>query len=121
HQIGLLDLASGSLRPFAGNGAESIVDGLAADAQLAQPSGLALNGPRDRLFFADSETSAIRAINLVRATRVTTLVGTGLFDFGHKNGPFESARLQHPLGLTWVANGGAGQIIVADSYNGTLR
>ena len=31
------------------------------------------------------------------------------------------ARLQHPLGLSWVGTGGGGSLVVADSYNGVLR
>jgi hypothetical protein len=122
HQIGALDLVAGTVRVIAGSGGEDIVDGPATDAALAQPSGLAFNATQDRLFFADSETSSIRAVAFAGSiTRVTTLVGTGLFDYGHKNGFFESARLQHPLGLTWTAAGGAGTLIVADSYNNMLR
>jgi thiol-disulfide isomerase/thioredoxin len=122
HQVGALDLSFGTVRALAGNGSEAIVDGAAAEAELAQPSGLAFNGAQDRLFFADSETSAIRMVAFAGVmTRVTTLVGSGLFDFGHKNGFFESARLQHPLGLTWLPTGGPGTLIVADSYNDALR
>jgi sugar lactone lactonase YvrE len=122
HQIGLLDLGVGTVRMLAGNGNEAITDGTASEAELAQPSGLALNGAQDRLFFADSETSAIRSIAFAGAIqRVSTLVGAGLFEFGHKNGFFETARLQHPLGLTWLPTGGPGTLVVADSYNGALR
>jgi hypothetical protein len=45
------------------------------------------------------------------------LVGTGLFDFGDINGPFEEASFQHPLGLAWTE----GTLVVADSYNNRLR
>ena len=70
------------------------------------------------LYFADSETSAVRAVSLSETPpRVTTLVGAGLFDFGHRNGPFEQARLQHPLGVAWHEGG----LLVADSYNGEVR
>jgi hypothetical protein len=122
HQIGILDLTIGTVRMLAGNGREGIVDGPATEAELAQPSGLILNGAQDRLYFADSETSAIRMIAFAGViTRVTTLVGAGLFEFGHKNGFFDSARLQHPLGLAWLATGGPGTLIIADSYNAALR
>jgi sugar lactone lactonase YvrE len=48
---------------------------------------------------------------------VTTLVGAGLFEFGHANGDLGSARFQHCLGLDWWD----GRLVVADSYNGMLR
>jgi thiol-disulfide isomerase/thioredoxin len=117
HQLGHFDLRDSTVRALAGSGAESVVDGPAIEAHLAQPSGLALDATGDTLYFADSETSAIRALTLNGVPTVETLIGTGLFDFGHVNGPFAEARLQHPLGLTWVA----GAVIVADSYNGRLR
>lgn len=117
HQLGVIDLARGTLARLAGNGAEALVDGEALEAAaLAQPSGLALDGPGRRLFFADSETSAVRVLDLERG-EVTTLVGAGLFDFGHKNGPFAEARLQHALGLAWTSAG----LVVADSYNRAVR
>jgi thiol-disulfide isomerase/thioredoxin len=117
HQLGHFDLRDGTVRALAGSGAESVVDGPALEAHLAQPSGLALDDTGGTLYFADSETSAIRALTLNGAPTVETLIGTGLFDFGHVNGPFAEARLQHPLGLTWMP----GAVIVADSYNGRLR
>lgn len=117
HQLGELDLATQIVRPLAGSSAEDIEDGPALKARLAQPSGLARNGDGRILYFADSETSAVRRLSLDGTPTVETLVGTGLFEFGDANGPFGEARFQHPLGLTWCD----GQVIVADSYNGKLR
>ncbi|MGH7680450.1 MAG: thioredoxin-like domain-containing protein, partial [Candidatus Eiseniibacteriota bacterium] len=96
HQIWRLDLPMGLCRAFAGSGRENIVDGAVEAAALAQPSGVALSG--NYLYFADSEVSAVRRIDLA-AERVETLVGSGLFDFGDIDGDFGQARLQHPLGV----------------------
>ena len=117
HQLGLLDLSSSQVSMLAGTGAENLVDGPAGEALLAQPSGLVLDLTGGTLFFADSEASAIRAVTLDPAPRVATLVGGGLFDFGHVNGGFSNARLQHALGVAWYD----GDLLVADSYNGVLR
>lgn len=117
HQLGEMDLGNGVARARAGTGAENITDGTAAEALLAQPSGLALDPSGSTLYFADSETSAVRALSLGIDAAVTTLVGTGLFNFGHANGAFADARFQHPLGLAWWKEG----LVVADSYNGRLR
>ncbi|MEK7244836.1 MAG: thioredoxin-like domain-containing protein, partial [Pseudomonadota bacterium] len=117
HQLGELDLGGGGARALAGTGGEHITDGPAAAALLAQPSGLALDPAGATLYFADSETSAVRALSLGTDAEVTTLVGTGLFDFGHANGAFADAKFQHPLGLAWWKDG----LVVADSYNGRLR
>lgn len=117
HQLGEIDLKGGTVRLLAGSGAEDVSDGRAFDARLAQPSGLALSPDGQALYFADSETSAARVLHLDGAPRVETLIGRGLFDFGHANGPFATAKLQHPLGVAWSPTG----LIVADSYNGRLR
>lgn len=116
HQLGVVDIDAGTVAALAGDGGEAIEDGPATAARLAQPSGLALAADLGLLFFADSETSAIRMLNLDTA-EVSTLIGTGLFDFGHVNGPFAEARLQHPLGLTLAGDA----ILVADSYNAAIR
>ena len=114
HQIWRLDLPMGLARAFVGSGRENIVDGPAEAAALAQPSGLALAG--NYLYFADSEVSAVRRVDLA-AEQVETLVGRGLFDFGDVDGPFESARLQHPLGVAvWRK-----RILVADTYNHKIK
>ncbi|MDX9861248.1 MAG: thioredoxin-like domain-containing protein [Rhodospirillales bacterium] len=117
HQLGELDLLTFTVRPLAGSSAEDIEDGPALEARLAQPSGLACDGDAGMLYFTDSETSAVRRLSLNGTPAVETLVGAGLFEFGDANGPFEQARFQHPLGLTWQD----GRVIVADSYNGRLR
>ncbi|MEM7224972.1 MAG: hypothetical protein AAF495_18485, partial [Pseudomonadota bacterium] len=117
HQLSLLDLASGQVAALAGDGAEALGDGPAAEAHLAQPSGLALDQAGGTLYFLDSETSSLRALHLDRPRRVTTLIGTGLFDFGHVNGALGDARLQHPLGLAWHD----GTLLIADSYNNAAR
>ena len=116
HQLGRLDLRSGMVSALAGCGAESLQDGVGTGCVLAQPSGLALCDDGDALYFADAESSALRRLCL-DSHRVETLVGHGLFDFGHRNGPVAEARLQHPLALA-VAGG---RIFVADSYNQAVR
>ncbi|MEK7348030.1 MAG: thioredoxin-like domain-containing protein [Candidatus Eisenbacteria bacterium] len=114
HQIWRLDLPMGLCRAWAGSGRENLVDGPAESAALAQPSGLALIG--NHLYFADSEVSAVRRIDMA-AERVETLVGRGLFDFGDVDGDAKRARLQHPLG---VAAWGT-KILVADTYNHKIK
>lgn len=118
HQIGIVDLGRRTVAAAAGTGGESISDGPAQSALLAQPSGLAVHPDRSRIAFADSESSSVRLLHLGFDNRIETLVGTGLFDFGHVNGPFGSARLQHALGLDWLDSG---RLVVADSYNNALR
>ena len=87
-------------------------------ASLAQPSGLSLSPDGNTLYFADSESSAVRAVSLDGDSRVTTIVGAGLFDFGWVNGDFQGARLQHPLGVAALDDR---IVLVADTYNSAIR
>jgi thiol-disulfide isomerase/thioredoxin len=106
-------LSRGQVRVLAGTTGEGLRDGPALSAYLAQPSGLAAG--TDRLWFADAETSALR---YYRDGEVGTAVGTGLFDFGHRDGPAGEALLQHPLGVTALPDG---SVAVCDTYNGAVR
>ena len=115
HQIAVVDLAARTIAALAGNGAESIVDGAFEAATFSQPSGLCQVGRM--LYVADSETSAVRELDLDRRI-VRTVVGTGLFDFGDRDGPREEALLQHCVG---IACDGDGRVVVADTYNHKLR
>ncbi|WP_171164530.1 NHL domain-containing thioredoxin family protein [Streptomyces sp. I05A-00742] len=118
HQLWTYDPATGTVAAAAGTTNEGLVDGPAAEAWFAQPSGLAAAG--DRLWVADSETSALRYVE--RDDRgeftVRTAVGAGLFDFGHRDGDAQQALLQHPLGVTALPDG---SVAVADTYNHALR
>ena len=82
---------------------EGLLDGPLHEAWFAQPSGLAV-GADDKIWLADSETSALRWVDPVERT-VHTVVGEGLFDFGHRDGPAAEARLQHPLGVAVLPDG----------------
>ena len=118
HTLWAFDPKEGSMRHVAGTMNEGLVDGPAAEAWFAQPSGLAVDDD-GRLWVVDAETSALRVVTgRLSQARVDTVVGAGLFDFGHRDGPAADARLQHPLG---VAAAPDGSILVADTYNGAIR
>lgn len=109
-------IEQGALRVLAGTTQEGLVDGPLVTSWWAQPSGVSVDAS-GAIFVADSETSAIRVISPDRS-HVKTIVGTGLFDFGHVDGELDAARLQHPLGITVMADG---RLAVADTYNGAVR
>jgi thiol-disulfide isomerase/thioredoxin len=114
HQLWTFDPATGAVQVAAGTTNEGLLDGPLAEAWFAQTSGLAADG--DRLWLADSETSSLRWVG--PDGRVHTAVGTGLFDFGFRDGPADEALLQHPLGVTVLPDG---SVAVADTYNGAVR
>ncbi|HEU0104209.1 MAG TPA: NHL domain-containing thioredoxin family protein [Mycobacteriales bacterium] len=113
HQLWEYDPGARTVRVLAGTTGEGLRDGDAGRAYLAQPSGLAAG--LDRLWFVDAETSALR---WYRDGQVGTAVGTGLFDFGHRDGPAAQALLQHPLGVCVLPDG---SVAVLDTYNGAVR
>ncbi|MFF4256271.1 NHL domain-containing thioredoxin family protein [Streptomyces sp. NPDC001663] len=114
HQLWAYDPGDSTVAVTAGTTNEGLVDGPGAEAWFAQPSGLAATA--DRLWLADSETSALRWVDLDGV--VHTAVGTGLFDFGHRDGVAEQALFQHPLGVTALPDG---SVAVSDTYNHALR
>ncbi|HMP16127.1 MAG TPA: thioredoxin-like domain-containing protein, partial [Gemmatales bacterium] len=115
HQIWRLDLNTGAMVPYAGNGHEDIIDGNFNNSSFAQPSGLTSDA--NWLYVADSEVSAIRAVSLGNTPEVRSLVGSGLFKFGDKDGIGQAALLQHCLGVSmWNSN-----VVIADTYNNKIK
>lgn len=115
HQLWTLDLASNYIKAFAGSGREDIIDGDLAAAALAQPSGITYNG--GKIYFADSEVSAVRYAEIGEKGKVRTIIGEGLFEFGDVDGSYPEARLQHPLGIVFVQD----KLFVADTYNNKIK
>ena len=85
------------------------------NAELAQPSGIVNDG--EKLYFTDSETSAIRSADIKRTGHVTSIVGTDLFTFGDVDGTGENVRLQHPIGIDLHD----GDLFIADTYNHKIK
>ena len=118
HQVWEMNLQSGEIEVFAGTSREGIQDGARRSvATLAQPSGLAAD--EYFLYWVDPESSAVRRVALERETEgfVQTLVGTGLFDWGDKDGAGRAAQFQHPQGIAY-ANG---RLLVSDTYNHRIK
>lgn len=115
NQIWELDLTRETVDVFAGSGKLALQDGLSLESGFAQPSGITTSGLQ--LIVADAASSAIRLVRLIDG-RVTTLVGSGLYEFGDASGSRESARLQHPLDVAMDPRGIA---FIADTYNGKIK
>ena len=120
HVIRRLDPGSGETVTLAGQGWRGGTLGAAVpgpEVALASPWDVEVAG--ENLYFANAGSHQLGRLDL-RSGMVSALeplVGHGLFDFGHRNGPVAEARQQHPLALA-VAGG---RIFVADSYNQAVR
>ena len=122
HQLWRLDLVDGAVEPWIGTGREDLSDGPALRCTLAQPMGVRLIGRR--LYFADSESSAVRFVALDGrdGPQVETLVGRGLFELGDEDGQGGHVRLQHPCDLAAGPGPGGAQVLyVADTYNDRIK
>lgn len=109
HQIWLLDLVADTCRCYSGSGAEGNQNADPQSSTWAQPSGITLGSMDGKAayFIADSESSAIRAIDVATA-QASNVVGANddvkdLFDFGDTEGTGFKAKLQHPLGVHYCA------------------
>ena len=72
-----------------------------AEAWFAQTTGLAA-GRRPAVARRQRDLRRCAGVD-ARRRRSHTAVGTGLFDFGFRDGPADQALLQHPLGVTRAA------------------
>jgi hypothetical protein len=113
HQVWRLGPATGDFVLLAGAGGEGIHDGAPLRASLAQPTGTALM-PANGCALADCESSAVRILD---AGGVRTVVGTGLFEFGDRDGAGDRALLQHCEDVA----AHEGVLAVADTYNDRLK
>ncbi len=120
HQLWRLNLRSEMIDVFAGTGGEGLDDGPRLAATLSQPSGLAAGN--DVLYFTDPEASAVREVSYGLSGQLSTLVGTGLFDWGDEVGTFEQTKLQHAVGIEHVArDDSSGHLYIADTYNHKIK
>lgn len=118
HQIWSMDLDAGEMAFAVGNGREAQYNSTLLNSELAQPSGLYFED--GVLYFADSESSTIRAADF-NTDRVSVVSGTtdnNLFDYGDIDGALGDNRLQHALG---VVGDGNGTLYIADTYNSKIK
>ncbi|MBN1120236.1 MAG: redoxin domain-containing protein [Anaerolineae bacterium] len=118
HQIWAYEIEADRLRVEVGDGREALVNTTPHNSSLAQPSGLYFTD--NLLYFADSESSSVRVVD-IDANKVRTVSGpenNTLFDFGDVDGEVGESRLQHPLAVTGTYEG---LIFIADTYNSRIK
>lgn len=119
HAIREVNAATGTIWTVAGIGGQSGYTGdggLATQARLAYPSGVAFDGDHT-LYISDTGNNAIRKVNLTTGI-ITTVAGTGIAGYSGDGGPATLGQLNYPWG---IALGGDGSVYVADLSNNRVR
>jgi uncharacterized protein (TIGR03437 family) len=114
-------VSNGVITTVAGSGIEGFSgdNGPATSAQLYLPYGIAVDAAGN-LYIADTGDNRVRKVSNGVITTVAGSGPTGLHNggYGGDNGPATSAQLYDPQG---VAVDTAGNLYIADSYNGRIR
>lgn len=111
-------LPSGLVSTYAGSGVPDSVDGTVFDSAFYSPAAVVIDA-HDTIYVADEGSHKVRRITPPTRSpfvEVQTVAGDGVAGF--VNGRAGLARLDHPAGMTWTANG---DLLVADSENHCLR
>jgi sugar lactone lactonase YvrE len=116
HRIFKVD-GTGRMSVVAGNGTSGFSGdgGLAAEASLSNPTGLAAD-EAGNLYIADQGNQRIRKVDI--AGIITTVAGNGTAGFSGDGGPGVVASLFNPTGL---ATDRAGNLYIADQGNQRIR
>ncbi|MBL8945638.1 MAG: hypothetical protein JNK45_20915 [Myxococcales bacterium] len=118
HVIRVMDLGSGLISGFAGNGVAGDAGdgGPAIQAQLSAPRDLEI-GPDGDLYFADTDNGKVRAIDL-DTFDIRTVVGTGKLGLDDEEGlAATETQLRRPFGIAFDPDG---NLYVMDSLNSRI-
>ncbi len=115
-RIRIVNLA-GVISTFAGTGVGGFSGdgGLATNAQLAAPAGIAVD-PSNNFYVADRNNNRIRKIN--PAGIISTIAGTGVAGFSGDGNTATSAKLNNPVAVNFDASG---NVYFADIINNRIR
>src|SRR5205807_1437367 len=121
-RIRKVDAATGNIRTVAGNGTFGFSGdgGPAADAELAQPTGVYADSSGN-LFIVDTYNSRIREVDAATGI-IQTVAGNGTFGFSGDGGPATSAELDLRVGFSNVITGDRqGNLLIAEESNSRIR
>ena len=117
HRIRKVDIATGLITTFAGNGSVGYSGdgGPATDARINYPKGVYAD-QSGNVFIADTSNHRVRKVD--PDGNITTFAGNGSAGYSGDGGPATNASLQEP---TSVAVDGLGNVYIADSKNHCIR
>jgi sugar lactone lactonase YvrE len=117
HRIRVIDLASGIIDTFAGNGEEGYAGdgGPARQARLNHPTDVCF-GPDGSLYIADAHNHVIRRVR--PDGTISTVAGNGTYGFSGDGGSPTQAQLNDPSGV-FVDR--TGTLFIADTLNHRIR
>ena len=121
-------MTAGDIYTVAGNGTVGFAGdgGPATSADLSGPESVAVDGSGN-LVISDTGNGRVRVVAATSGTfygiamtagDIYTVAGNGRFGFGGDRGPATSAELADPQG---VGADGAGNLVIADSFNNRVR
>ena len=109
-------VSGGTITTVAGNGTSGFSGdgGPATSASLNGPGGVGVDSAGN-LYIADTYNNRLRKVT---GGTITTIAGNGAFRYSGDGGPATSASMNEPWG---VAVDSAGNLYIADTYNGRIR
>jgi sugar lactone lactonase YvrE len=120
HRIRKINASDGIINTVAGNGTAgydaSQDGGPATAASLNTPFGVAVDAAGN-IFIADTYNNRVRKVDALTGN-ISTVAGTGLYDYSGNGGPATGAGLRYPLG---VALDSAGNLYISDQFNDCIR
>ena len=113
-----VDQSTGMITTVAGNGYSGLAGdgGLATQAQLGNPNGVAVDGSGN-LYISDSNNHVVRLVN-AQTGFISTIVGTGSSGYSGDGAAASNATLHYP---TDVALDTLGNLFISDTYNNVVR
>ena len=102
-RIRMLDLQEKVVATFAGTGQAGFKDGPTQKAQFAHPIRVLLSKDGKSLYVADYRNHRIRKIDIASKI-VSTVAGDGTV--GYKDGPGSQSKINYPIGMVALSDGG---------------
>jgi len=113
NQIWKLDTKTGMAVPVAGSGEFGFTDGKDLESTLAEPYGITRDA-EGVLYFTELQSSAVRTL---KKGKVSTLIGSGIFEYGDIDGKSKDVLIQGPAGIEYYDE----MLYVADQYNHKIK